>query len=69
MALWFECMLSCAPNLIDTADIVREAIFQQLCCFVRRASLLREQRFLTLQRGAQFVVQERMAIEMFSDKQ
>ncbi|PYX41005.1 MAG: hypothetical protein DMG81_04805 [Acidobacteria bacterium] len=29
MALFTECMLSCAQNLIDTADIVREAIFGQ----------------------------------------
>ncbi len=31
MALFFECMLSCARNLIDTADIVREAILQRRC--------------------------------------
>ena len=30
MALFFECMLSCARKLLDTADIVRDAIFQQL---------------------------------------
>jgi hypothetical protein len=30
MALFFECMLSCAQKLLDTADIVREAIYQQL---------------------------------------
>ena len=29
MALFTECMLSCAQNLIDTADIVREAIYRQ----------------------------------------
>ena len=26
MALLFECMLSCARKLLDTADIVRDAI-------------------------------------------
>ncbi len=26
MALFYECMLKCARKLLDTADIVREAI-------------------------------------------
>jgi len=26
MALFYECMLKCAQKLLDTADIVREAI-------------------------------------------
>jgi hypothetical protein len=30
MALFYECMLECAQKLLDSADIVREAIFQQL---------------------------------------
>jgi hypothetical protein len=30
MALFFECMLLCAQKELDTADIVREAIFRQL---------------------------------------
>jgi len=30
MALFYECMLKCARKLLDTADIVREAIFRQL---------------------------------------
>ena len=30
MALFYECMLQCARKLLDTADIVREAMFQQL---------------------------------------
>jgi hypothetical protein len=31
MALFFECMLQCARKVLDTgADIVREAILQQL---------------------------------------
>jgi len=30
MALFSECMLECARKVLDTADIVREAIFQQL---------------------------------------
>ena len=30
MALFYECMLKCARKLLDTADIVRDAIFQQL---------------------------------------
>ena len=30
MALFFECMLQCARKLLDTADIVREAMFHQL---------------------------------------
>ena len=29
MALFFECMLLCAQKVLDTADIVREAIYQQ----------------------------------------
>jgi len=29
MALFYECMLKCAQKLLDTADIVRDAIFQQ----------------------------------------
>jgi hypothetical protein len=27
MALFYECMLKCAPILINNADIVREAMF------------------------------------------
>jgi hypothetical protein len=30
MALFYECMLKCAQKLLDTAGIVREAIFRQL---------------------------------------
>jgi len=30
MALWFERMLLCAQKVLDTADIVREAMLQQL---------------------------------------
>ena len=30
MALFFECMLWCAQKMLDTADIVREAMLQQL---------------------------------------
>jgi uncharacterized metal-binding protein len=30
MALFYECMLKCAQKLLDTADIVRDAILQQL---------------------------------------
>ena len=30
MALFYECTLKCARKLLDTADIVRDAIFQQL---------------------------------------
>ena len=30
MALFYECMLQCARKGLDTADIVREAILQQL---------------------------------------
>jgi hypothetical protein len=29
MALFYECMLKCARKLLDTADIVREAIYRQ----------------------------------------
>jgi len=29
MALFYECMLKCARKLLDTADIAREAMFQQ----------------------------------------
>ena len=29
MALFYECMLKCARKLLDTADIVRDAIFHQ----------------------------------------
>ena len=28
MALFYECTLKCAQKLLDTADIVREAIYQ-----------------------------------------
>ena len=28
MALFYECMLKCARKLLDTADIVREAMLQ-----------------------------------------
>jgi hypothetical protein len=28
MALFYECMRECAQKLLDTADIVREAIYQ-----------------------------------------
>jgi hypothetical protein len=37
MALFFECMLLCAQKLLDTADIVREAIFRQLNLSRRRS--------------------------------
>ena len=30
MALFSECMLQCARKALDTADIVREAMFRQL---------------------------------------
>jgi hypothetical protein len=30
MALFYECMLKCARKLLDTADIVREAILRHL---------------------------------------
>jgi hypothetical protein len=30
MALFYECMLKCARKLLDTADIVSEAIYRQL---------------------------------------
>jgi hypothetical protein len=30
MALFFECTEKCAPNLLDTADIVRDAMLRQL---------------------------------------
>jgi hypothetical protein len=36
MALFYECMLKCARKLLDTADIVREAISQQLSDDKRR---------------------------------
>ena len=29
MALFYECMLKCARKLLDTADIVREAMLRQ----------------------------------------
>ena len=32
MALFYECMLKCAQKLLDSADIVREAMFRQLAC-------------------------------------
>jgi TonB family protein len=32
MALFYECMPKCARKLLDTADIVRDAIFQQTTC-------------------------------------
>jgi hypothetical protein len=30
MALFYECMLKCAQKLLDTADIVRDAMLRQL---------------------------------------
>ena len=30
MALFFECVPQCAQKVLDTADIVREAMFRQL---------------------------------------
>ena len=30
MALFLECMQLCAQKVVDTADIVRDAIFRQL---------------------------------------
>ena len=30
MALFFECRLKCAQNVLDIADLVREGIFRQL---------------------------------------
>ena len=30
MALFYECMLKCARKPLDTADIVREAMFHQM---------------------------------------
>src|SRR5450432_3146371 len=30
MALFLECMQSCAQKVVDTADIVRDAMFRQL---------------------------------------
>ncbi len=30
MALFFECTEKYAPNLLDTADIVRDAIYRQV---------------------------------------
>jgi len=30
MALFYECMLKCARKLLDTADIVREAMLRRL---------------------------------------
>jgi hypothetical protein len=30
MALFSECSLECASKLLDTADIVREAVYRQL---------------------------------------
>ena len=31
MALFSECMVQCAQKLLDTADIVREAMLRQQC--------------------------------------
>jgi len=30
MALFYECMLKCARKLLDTADIVRDAIYREV---------------------------------------
>ena len=37
MALFYECMLQCARKLLDTADIVREAMLRQLTTVYRIA--------------------------------
>ena len=34
MALFYECMPSCAQTVLDTADIVREGMLHQLSRFV-----------------------------------
>jgi hypothetical protein len=44
MALFSECMLKCARKLLDTADIVREAIFRQLTRAGASAQPIRELR-------------------------
>ena len=52
MALFFECMPMCARKRLDTADIVREGMFQQLaqrCRHVARRSYSRK-----LLRGTRF---------------
>jgi hypothetical protein len=33
MALFFECMPLCAQKVFDTADIVRDGIYRQVCRF------------------------------------
>jgi hypothetical protein len=38
MALFSECMPECAQKMLDTADIVREAIYHQLLNFQGLAS-------------------------------
>ena len=48
MALFFECMLLCAQKLLDTADIVREAMFRQLTWGNRNPQDLREFPFQTV---------------------
>jgi hypothetical protein len=34
MALFSECSLKCARKILDTADIVRDAIYQQQSDFI-----------------------------------
>jgi hypothetical protein len=46
MALFFECRESRAPNLLDTADIVRDAILRQLEGTVVTSVLLGRQELL-----------------------
>jgi hypothetical protein len=36
MALFFECTPKCAPKLLDTADIVRDACLRQSCWYDRK---------------------------------
>ena len=36
MALFFECTLQCARKLLDTADIVRDAMLRQLTGYKER---------------------------------
>jgi hypothetical protein len=39
MALFFECMPLCAQKVLDTADIVREAMLRQLLALTARIPL------------------------------
>jgi hypothetical protein len=53
MALFFECMQQCAQKVLDTADIVREAILQQMALGTVLAAIIPSVMRLSRRRAVQ----------------